>query len=411
MPHYIFFLGRHPALAASECWAVLQRYNLSAEILEADQYSLTVKIKEALPPSLLAQLGGTDRIGEVVGEWANWPTAEQILAVWPALPPKWRLGLASSVPGQNIKKLAIEIKQLARGRSSRLKFILAAPGAARLNAAQVLFNSLYKEPNADLTIKPANGKFQLVRTRQVQDIQQYELRDTLRPARSQKVGMLPPKLAQIILNLALAAAPTTTNTVTILDPFCGMGTVLQEGWLMGHRMIGSDINEEMINASTTNLAWLQQNFSLDPLLAPRLYTHDATQTFSQPARESVDAVVTEPFLGPPLHSPLSRRHWEDTVNQLSRLYIAFFAKVRPVLKPGGVILFLLPTVRLAGSAPAVFTPLPPSLLDAIGKTGYSLKHLPLEDMARHYKATERGTLIYARPDAQVAREITLWEKV
>lgn len=64
-----------------------------------------------------------------------------------------------------------------------------------------------------------------MRTSFVQDIESYTARDQARPMRDARVGMLPPKLAQIIINLALS-----NNDITeVLDPFCGTGVVLQEG--------------------------------------------------------------------------------------------------------------------------------------------------------------------------------------
>ena len=56
----------------------------------------------------------------------------------------------------------------------------------------------------------------------VQDIDAYSKRDQTRPARDAKVGMLPPKLAQILINLC---GPLKPGSV-VLDPFCGTGVVL-----------------------------------------------------------------------------------------------------------------------------------------------------------------------------------------
>ena len=62
----------------------------------------------------------------------------------------------------------------------------------------------------------------------VQNIDAYARRDQARPARDAKVGMLPPKLAQILINLC-GILPEGSR---ILDPFCGTGVVLQEALLM-----------------------------------------------------------------------------------------------------------------------------------------------------------------------------------
>ena len=86
----------------------------------------------------------------------------------------------------------------------------------------------------------------------VQDIELYAKRDQARPARDAKVGMLPPKLAQILINLCGPLEPGAT----ILDPFCGTGVVLQEAILMGYQAYGTDISERMVEYAERNLKWL-----------------------------------------------------------------------------------------------------------------------------------------------------------
>ncbi len=90
----------------------------------------------------------------------------------------------------------------------------------------------------------------MARTIWVQDIDAYTRRDMSRE-RSMKVGMMPPKLAQIMINLATKG----NKTLSIWDPFCGLGTTLIEADHMGYEKLkGSDISPDMVSATTTNLA-------------------------------------------------------------------------------------------------------------------------------------------------------------
>ncbi len=88
----------------------------------------------------------------------------------------------------------------------------------------------------------------------VQDIDAYTKRDQARPARDAKVGMLPPKLAQILINLC---GPLPAGS-RVLDPFCGTGVVLQEALLMGYTAYGTDLSDRMIEYSQRNLEWLSR---------------------------------------------------------------------------------------------------------------------------------------------------------
>src|SRR6185503_16098722 len=103
----------------------------------------------------------------------------------------------------------------------------------------------------------------LAQTLFVQDIEAYGARDQARPARDARVGMLPPKLAQIILNLSagpLRPAAPQLERLRILDPFCGTGVILQEALLMGYSVLGTDIEPRMADYSKRNLRWLYEKF-------------------------------------------------------------------------------------------------------------------------------------------------------
>lgn len=95
-------------------------------------------------------------------------------------------------------------------------------------------NHLTDERGAEiLLIAAADGSVIIARRPPCKDIDGYTVRDRGRPKRDARVGMLPPKLAQIIVNLAAdQAEPTPSHT--ILDPFRGTGVVLQEAssWAM-----------------------------------------------------------------------------------------------------------------------------------------------------------------------------------
>jgi tRNA G10 N-methylase Trm11 len=75
--------------------------------------------------------------------------------------------------------------------------------------------------------------------------------------------MLPPKLAQIMIHMALT--PTLSQgergQATIYDPFCGLGTVLIESILMQNTAVyGSDISPENIEKTKENLNYTRKNF-------------------------------------------------------------------------------------------------------------------------------------------------------
>lgn len=387
MPELMFFLGSHPELSLLEIESLLGKRI-------AIQYSPTspavALAKEGpLPLEFFDRLGGIDRVGIILGKQTSQYSPEQIVALLSPLPRKWMLGLNAD------ESLAFEIKKLAHKQGSKINFVLPKGKHTRLNAAQVIFNKLDQAPNAEINLVQKAQEWLAVKTIWIQDIRAYEIRDTSRPAKFGKVGLLPPKLAQIMINLAVGNSPSAT----ILDPFCGMGTILQEGQLMGYKMLGSDSEPKMIEAARQNLQWLTEHFQVSGDPNPEVFKHDAREAFGPEFTGKFDAVVTEPDLGPPLRSPLS-----SYPKQLTDLYLMAFRNFREVLKPDGKVVFVFPAYAKASARRSLpmqerdFTFISQATLDDMAKLGYR-QIQPLEPGKR---------LLYARPDAWVGREITIW---
>ena len=150
-------------------------------------------------------------------------------------------------------------KKTATMEALKLKKILVRHGRsvrvvenkdAVLSTATSLHNGLSGKNERKVELIKSNDDW--YRVIGVQDIDAYAKRDQARPARDARVGMLPPKLAQILINLC---GPLKAGSM-ILDPFCGTGVVLQEAMLMGYRAYGTDLSERMINYTKRNLDWL-----------------------------------------------------------------------------------------------------------------------------------------------------------
>ncbi|OGY36314.1 MAG: hypothetical protein A3E36_00160 [Candidatus Andersenbacteria bacterium RIFCSPHIGHO2_12_FULL_45_11b] len=397
--NYTFFLGTNPMLSASEIAAYLASHNAAYAISRITNAYIRIEA-DALPEHIGDHLGGTIRITTDAATWNHAPTAEDIIAALSPLPAKWVMGLSILSGSASVKKLAISIKKAARAHNSKVSFI--EPKGSSLNAAQVLFNRLTHEPNMDLSIIRIGETYILIKTIHMQNIADYELRDTSRPARDARVGLLPPKLAQIMINLS----QPSTGTI-IYDPFCGMGTILQEAWLMGFSAIGSDASERMVTASEKNLDYLAQQFPVAKASRPEVLLHDVKEAFPENLAEKNISIVTEPFLGTPLTHPLSSPEIEIFHNNIIELYRFFFQNIRRVLKPGAKLLILLPCPK----GPEGFSPLPRSFIDEITAIGYRKEQLVPQVIASHFPASSSDSVLYARPDALVAREVTLWETI
>jgi tRNA G10 N-methylase Trm11 len=147
---------------------------------------------------------------------------------------------------------------------------------------------------------------------------------------------IPPRLARIMINL-------TGRKGLLLDPFCGIGTILQEAALMGFDVYGTDIDKTVIPQAVQNLDWLSKEYKLSlQNLGEKIQTGDATKLSGLFQPESIDAIVTEPNLGPPLKIYPDQSKAESILRGLKPLYEKSLKEFSITLKPGSRICMVFP---------------------------------------------------------------------
>lgn len=318
------------------------------------------------------------------------------------------LGVSVYGPTFNIAKLNADLLSLkkvirASGRSVRI----VPNKTLELSSAQVLHNKLTHRGAWELLLVRAGGKTYIAQTLFVQDIEAYAARDQARPKRDARVGMLPPKLAQILINLAVGQVsrsqigdrrsdePQTTNDklrpTRLLDPFCGTGVILQEALLMGYHVIGSDIDPRLVDFAKTNIQWLVQKY---PVTMGQVVIEIADATTYQWPRFS--ALASEVYLGRPLAALPSPAKLQGIINDVNTIVRKFLQNLLPQLKTGQKAVLAVPAWKLGNN----FKHLP--LIDHLTDMGYNRVS---------FVHTSSDHLIYFREDQIVARELLVLEKV
>lgn len=234
-----------------------------------------------------------------------------------------------------------------------------------------------------------------------QNISAYTERDQARPARDAKVGMLPPKLAQILINLC-GKLPERTR---VLDPFCGTGVVLQEAAIMGYVPYGTDLNERMVEYSKKNLSWLfnernQKRFKILPDLIQKkdqilnaISVGDAT-SFAWDGE--IDAVAFEGYLGAPMSKPPVDIKFKTEKAKCREIAIGFLKNITPQIKSGTPVVMALPAwLRENGKYAGL------NILDEIQEMGYNFEK---------FQDLSQSDLLYYREGQIVAREIIVIRK-
>jgi len=383
----LFILGRQPAIGRAELESLFGREHLEP----IGDFAMACDLMpEDIP---FARIGSSVRLARPLGvvDSDRWPDihaflVRQVPAFLEHLPEgKAKLGL--SVFGLRVRpnqllRSGLELKKAARnaGRSARV-----VPNSEEsLNSAQVLHNQLTGDLGMELLCASFGRKTYVAQTVAVQDIDAYARRDQGRPKRDAFVGMLPPKLAQTIVNLGVSSLPTSLETI-VLDPFCGTGVVLQEALLMGYGAYGTDLEPRMVDYSRANLEWLATH---GVATTPQLEIGDATtHQWSHP----FSVVAGETYLGRPLAGWPNPEKLQDIMGTCN-LIIQKFLRNMAAQTPVGT--------RLCLAVPAWQAPngrlYRLALLDQLEVLGYNRVS---------FSWASEQEMVYRRPDQLVAREL------
>ena len=255
----------------------------------------------------------------------------------------------------------------------------------------------------------------------IQNIDSYSFRDYSKPFRSAKLGMLPPKLAQIMINLGVGGGSLTSSVGVsvggagdgtgavlgemildkkVYDPFCGTGTVLMESMLMGLKASGSDLVEENIEGTIKNIDWLCEKFSVKSSLFAGAFVRDARKITKDDLKD-VDCIVTEGFLGVPKQGNESEASLLKELSELGVLYYEFLKAVATQFKVLGserlTVVFCLPVYKFAKKNFFI-----ENLVEKLPELGYSdLALVPENNLGLKSKPN----VLYKRSDQKVFRQV------
>lgn len=377
---YAFILGSHPELSLAEIKAVVRPKDINTD----GKYVGVVELENSIDvAAVMGRLGGTVKIAELTQEFEK-PTKvdlAQLSKLVPANGGRAVFGVTAYQVDQVFtskqlpswsKGLGLHLKEWFKegGRGARL---VTNQDGTPLSAVTIDREKLLTK-GREIVFVLVDGMVRAGVTVAVQPYEAFGARDFARPGRSMKTGMLPPKIARILVNLAQPQLESR-----MLDPFVGTGTILQEALLLGYKKVeGNDLDPKALDYTRKNLAWLHlPQVKIHNYKAEKLPFHIKSGVY--------DRIIFEGYLGPTDEWAI-RKKLDDIQTELQELYGASLISFRQLLKPGGRIVGAFPAWRLqAGQEPIT---LPIKLLAT--QAG-----LEVVD----------GPFYYGRPDAVVLREI------
>lgn len=395
MRHFAVF-GSHPRLSLAEFRAV--RPDLPSPLLIGS--AAIFEDAGWNGETLMRLLGGTVKLGDIIAtisvdELDGERIADEIGT---------RLGDGAIdfgltvIGSKRFPKLPIGFKRALKSQGISSRWVTGKDGGDIAPAA--IAKLKLTTEGLDLCVFVDGDDAHIGVTTHVQDADAWSLRDYGRPARDELAGMLPPKLARMMVNLVKSwNVERGASGQTVLDPFCGSGTILMEAALAtdAERIIGSDIEKKQISDTQKNIAWLIQNRILAARDGQRIeaFVADARKLSTQVRPSSVDAVVTEGMLGPPLRGSESRATLEKNAKEISDLWIATLREIRPLLAPNARLVCVWPAFKTTGGTARV------DLEQTLPELGYEL----LDPFAGW--DIPAGPLLYHRVGQKVMRRIVL----
>ena len=411
-PMYIAILGRQPALGMAEL-----------ESLYGSEHTRWFSDESALVDDSrfdFERLGGSQKAGRVVaelhGDWrqASMQIVKAYTDAWSSHQGKITLGISAygfRTTARDVQKTGIVLKQKLKTYGVSVRLIPNAEPA--LNTAASHHNKLGLSDNHVelLVVRAGNGTVIVAESLGAQNITALAARDQARPKTDAFVGMLPPKLARMMVNLAVGddilesnyydlVKSSATQNLTVLDPFCGTGVVLQEAALLGYNTYGTDLSEKMVDYSRQNLNWLVEKYGLSVDIT--IEQGDAmTHTWPLISAQNSEfrtpvAVVAETYLGQPFSAPPSSTKLTEVRGNCNHIISEFLKNIGSQLEPGAPLCIAVPAWRDRAGR---FTHLP--FIHALDKLGYAQVALT------HVKESQ---LLYYRENQIVARELLILKK-
>lgn len=389
---YLFELGRQPEISQTELESVFSFFSFDYQKIAVSLPYVIMDIKNNFDATAVMQrLGGTIKIGRQV---AGRVTAEGLAQIIQDFQLEGKIQF--SLSGKKASAMALETKKILKAEGRSVRYIEAN------NTATILHNNLVAK-QGDFTLM-SEGVFV---TEAIQQIEDWGERDFGRPGRDSKSGMLPPKLARMMINIARGTSVTLQNIADqhILDPFCGSGTILMEALLLGYKnIIGSDISDQAIHDTKINIEWVR-NKAFVPSSGRgeiekqgnkgiEIFQSDVRRIVDKIQPQSIDVIATEPFLGRPLKGSESKESLQKQAHELKTLYVLAFQSFAKIMKKHATAVFLIPRFKYKQEWIRVHC------TEEIQKLGFTIESL----------SSASPFLVYSRPDQLVAREIWKFTK-
>jgi tRNA G10 N-methylase Trm11 len=328
---YFFVLGRNPELSLIEIFSYVKREGNSILNCVQIKNSALIEFSSPLQKEALSKLGGTISMGEIISKGKINDILQQLekKEIYSGIKNNLSYILLNFAEDSSLEKISeylkkrFKIEKLKASEKKLRREISSQNGeknsivssGSLIDEQYFLFGSK-EELFFGKIIEKCNYK-------------KIEERDMKKPVRRQELS-ISPRLAKIMINLSEIKIGQT-----LLDPFCGIGVILQEALLQKIKTIGIDKNKEAIVGARNNLEWFKfskENYSL--------ITSDSAKIKIKP----VNVLVTEPNFGETLKKIPSSEQAKKMQQKFERLMIEVLNNLKKSIS--GRVVFTAPLINI-----------------------------------------------------------------
>lgn len=389
---FIFELGREFKLSLAEIYRIFPKWSI---IFESEKIVILDGVSQEEILQFAPHLGGTIKIIQVQETKANtWDFLWDIRSFLENFLEKNHFEGKFHYGVNLFGKTLISFKEVLKASKSIVKAFKLNPRFVNneiknLSSVAIIKEGLVKKWT-DLNFIEIQASTYFWTTLFVQNIYGYSNRDYGKQ-RDMHIGMLPPKLAQMMINIARWREKSTQK---IYDPFVGLGTVLIEALYMWYtHVFGSDYNKKMIETTNENLEKLKNTFQFQK----NIFFQNAQFIHEVRDISQYGNIVTEGYLWEIMtQNNISLERIQKQRASLVKLYQGFFSGLKKSGFSGNIVISF-PFWELKWKY-LYFE----EIYDILSE--YTLIQTPLPE-ASHFKPTKSGSLLYKRDKQLVGREI------
>jgi len=192
-----------------------------------------------------------------------------------------------------------------------------------------------ENPKADFYIfhHSQNDTIYLATATQIYNPMEVKKRDMQKPIRREELA-ISPRLSKILINLSNAKPYDR-----LLDPFCGIGGILQEALIKKINVHGIDKDKEATEGAKQNIKWLIKEYDIKSK-----YEIENNDSRRAPDLQFA-AIATETPLGKILTKKPSDNQAQQIIQNFEAYMVPILKRLKKVKKPSAKIAITFPVIR------------------------------------------------------------------